>query len=722
MPLSPPGAAPLRVQAAAAASLLAEGVLPEDVGTAAGLANPAGGEYTPGVLADLADAIRRAAVSAAGALDRDGASNATADAAWAEGDETVDYLDSENAPWWDPEALAALLCATRVADGARGALRASDQAVMARRLADEHGWSPRDVGDLVWCIHTAQHTDTSASRGHAALSRGHVVTMARVEELADLALDLSGDGEADAAAAPQSDDHPHWWSRAEASALFPRALPATDWDVGNGLSGLSAVEGCALLAAALAAGGTAGRSDDGDGDGGFGRGGDSDGFSAARDESASAEYPRLTDDRDDRDSRRKAMGWPVSDIAAALRTVLDEPAEDGVGGWDEAREADGPPSDAATATASSRLARLAFSNASSSSSSSSSDASDTDASARVRRARANRRHANSNVVGTANAFSRRGVAGRGGGGVARASAPSVGPAPARRRRAPGGGWDAGCAARLAATLHGAYGWDVTPCVRLAADVLGWEGASPEAAAAAAAAARAPDVGWNAERAAVLVAALAEGAANEGSSSAFDGESQDGAWDVPGFIAPMADALVGEHDWSPLETAALLEHLQAWTAEDAAALALGLSNWADAGVAALLGALMEWRRRDRAEVAHVVRALISRPPGSGGEWQGGGALGKLLGVREGEARAAAAAAKGEAAKGDGADGEAALFAKSAAGLTISSRGRVRRDPRGGGGGGGDALLPHAFPSEPIQFGREREAGAETIGDGYSADAD
>ena len=256
-------------------------------------------------------------------------------------------------------------------------------------------------------------------------------------------------------------------------------------------------------------------------------------------------------------------------------------------------------------------------------------------------------------------------------------------------------------------------------MRLAADVLGWK-ASPEAAAAAAAAARAPDVGWNAERAAVLVAALAEGAANEGSSSAFDGESQDGAWDVPGFIAPMADALVGEHDWSPLETAALLEHLQAWTAEDAAALALGLSNWADAGVAALLGALMEWRRRDRAEVAHVVRALISRPPGSGGEWQGGGALGKLLGVREGEARAAAAAAKGEAAK------ETAATARRrfsrAAGLTISSRGRVRRDPRGGGGGGGDALLPHAFPSEPIQFGREREAGAETIGDGYSADAD
>ena len=218
----------------------------------------------------------------------------------------------------------------------------------------------------------------------------------------------------------------------------------------------------------------------------------------------------------------------------------------------------------------------------------------------------------------------------------------------------------------------------------------------------------------------MVAALAEGAAVVEESLEA---SLDGAWDVPGFIAPMADALVGEHDWSPLETAALLEHLQAWTAEDAAALASSLENWADAGVAALLGALMEWRRRDRAEVAHVVRALISRPPSSGGEWRGGGALGKLLGVREGEARAAAR----ETAKGDGADGEAALLAKSAfGGLTISSRvPRVRRDPRdprGGGGGGGDALLPHAFPSEPIQFGREREAGAETIGDGYSADAD
>ena len=205
MALCPPGAAPLRVQAAAAVSLLAEGVLPEDVGAAAGLVNPAGGEYTPGALADLADAIRRAAVSAAAALDRDGASAAWAEATKPEGDEAVDYRDSENAPWWDPEALAALLCATRGArDGAPGALRASDQAVMVRRLVDARGWSPRDVGDLVWCIHTAQHTDTRSfsSRAGALEARAHVVTMARVEELADLALELCGDGGAASASAP----------------------------------------------------------------------------------------------------------------------------------------------------------------------------------------------------------------------------------------------------------------------------------------------------------------------------------------------------------------------------------------------------------------------------------------------------------------------------------------------------------------------------------------
>ncbi len=707
------GAAPLRVQAAAAASLLADGVLPEDVGAAAGLANPAGGEYTPGVLADLADAIRRAAVSAAGALELDGASDATADAAWAEGDESIDYRDSENAPWWDPEALATLLCATHVADGAPGALRASDQAVMARRFVESHGWSTKDVGDLLWCIHTAQHTDTTA---HA--SRGgsrHVVTMARVEELADLALCLSGDG-------GDFDDEPsknafsdasakHSWSRAEAGALFPRALPATDWDAGNGLSGMSAVEGCALLAAALAAGGTAGRSGDGEGD--------SDGFSLGG--VRQTEYPRVSDDRDSRRTRQK--GWPVSDIAAALRTLLDEPAEDGVGGWDEAREGDEDPAGtkkpsrrepdvAANASASSSDVDVSSSDASS-------DASETKSSRRTEKKKNARRRArflggdtNSNVVGTVNAVSRRGVAGRGGGGVARASAPAVGPASFGTKRAPGGGWDAASAARLAASLHGAYGWDVAPCARLAADVLGWESKSPDAAAAAAAAVRHPDVGWNAERAATLVVALA---APSDLDDPSEDDAWDGSWDVPTFVAPMADALVGTHGWSPLETAALLEHLQVWCAEDAASLVFGLREWADAGLAALLGALMEWRHRDRGEVAHVVRALLASREG---EWQGGGALGKLLGVREGEARAAAAAEEEDESGGES-DPAAKKLRALAAGLTISSRGRGRR---GGGGGGGDAVPPHTFPPEPVRDGREPEAGSETIGDGYSADAD
>jgi hypothetical protein len=99
---SPPLAAPLRVQAAAAASLLAEGVLPEDVGAAAGLWNPGGGAYTPRLLADLADAVRRAAVSAAGSSEHGGSPAATADAAWGGSDDPVDYRDSENAAWWDP--------------------------------------------------------------------------------------------------------------------------------------------------------------------------------------------------------------------------------------------------------------------------------------------------------------------------------------------------------------------------------------------------------------------------------------------------------------------------------------------------------------------------------------------------------------------------------------------------------------------------------------------
>ena len=378
-----------------------------------------------------------------------------------------------------------------------------------------------------------------------------------------------------------------------------------------------------------------------------------------------------------------------------------------MGGWDEAREADGPPSDAATATTSSRLARLAFSNASSSSSSSSSDASDTDASARA----AARGRTGDTRTATSWGRRTRSVAAASPGAGAAASR-ALCPRPPRPRASgalrAGAGTRAARAARRDASRRVRVGRHARAC--------GW----PRTCSGGKA--RAPRRRRRRRRRRALPTSVGtpsappfwsrlsrEGAANEGSSSAFDGESQDGAWDVPGFIAPMADALVGEHDWSPLETAALLEHLQAWTAEDAAALALGLSNWADAGVAALLGALMEWRRRDRAEVAHVVRALISSPPGSGGEWQGGGALGKLLGVREGEARAAAAAAKGEAAKGDGADGERA-FREKRGGFDDFVAGARPAGPAGRGRGRGRRLAAAARsrPSPSSLGGNARRA--------------
>ena len=412
----------------------------------------------------------------------------------------------------------------------------------------------------------------------------------------------------------------------------------------------------------------------------------------------------------------------MSDIAAALRTVLDEPAEDGVGGWDEAREADGPPSDAATATASSRLARLAFSNASSSSSSSSSDASDTDASARARRARANRRHANSNVVGTANAFSRRGVAGRGGGGVARASAPSVGPAPARRRRAPGGGWDAAAqrgsprrfTARTGGTSRRACGWPRT---------------------CSGGKARAPRRRRRRRRRRALPTSV-----GTPSAPPFWSRLSRKARRTKARRARSTESLktargtcpVSSRPWRMRSSASTIgprsRRRRCWsTCRRGPRRTPPRSRWVYQ-----TGRTPAWRRcwarswSGAAETAQRSRTSSARSspdrPALGASGKAGARSGSCSACARASARAAAAAAKGEAAKGDGGDGEAALFAKSAAGLTISSRGRVRRDPRGGGGGGGDALLPHAFPSEPIQFGREREAGAETIGDGYSADAD
>jgi PPE-repeat protein len=48
---------------------------------------------------------------------------------------------------------------------------------------------------------------------------------------------------------------------------------------------------------------------------------------------------------------------------------------------------------------------------------------------------------------------------------------------------------------------------VAPSTRVAAEVLGWEGAAADAAADAAATLRSPSVGWNSARAAELLVRL-----------------------------------------------------------------------------------------------------------------------------------------------------------------------------------------------------------------------
>ena len=690
-PALPPGAAPLRVQAAAAASLLADGILPEDVGAAAGLANPGGGEYTPRVLADLADAIRAAAVSAAsspghvGMLPGDGnGSTRGADAAWSEGDGVIDYRDSQNAAWWDPESLATLLCATHRADGALQALDAVEQAAIIDTLVSHHEWSIHDVGDLLWCLHTTQTVDTSGTNRNS-----HNVTMHRVEELADVAFELSR--------TPTLTHGGFGWPIDDVATLFPRALPAPDWD-GGGVSGLSAVEGCALLAAALAAGGTKGRT-------GEGRDDDAcsvDSFASTR--GGQKQYPR-SDDVLDGDNN-PLLGWSVRDIAIGLRNILDEPAEDGVGAWDEERGMDvvdderrdertpyvqsvHEPPDASP----------------SSSSTSGSDRDNEKASLRRAARRARRRRsqllggdANSNRVGSVNSVSRRGAAGRGGGGVARLLVPLLGPSLDSTKRAPSGGWDPPSVARLAASLHGLYGWSVEPCVLLAADALGWEGRSPSAVAFAVATVRSPDVGWNSLNTAGLVSAMV--AAGEGGEDVWDG-----SFDVKDFLSPMCDALVENHAWTPKETAGVLEELMVWCAEDARDLITGLEEWAEVGIAQLLSGVMEWKKRDRNDVALIVKVLVETRG-----WGGGGVLGKLLGVHKGEALEASVVVESDDEEVSGIE----QVRLRAAGLTVSSKRR--------GGGEGDVLALHDWPPAPPADDVELSGRVETGADGYSADAD
>jgi hypothetical protein len=219
--------APLEIQAAAAASLLLEGCAPEDVGAAAGLANPDGvnGTWAPRQLAQLADLITSklndaaatAAAAAAAAAATSGASSAavqkTSDDAWND-DDGGDDDDEDAAPgWWDPEALARLLCALTKRGKADAFMPPVDQATLVHALVSEMRWLHSNAGDLLWCLHSAQE----AQEGDAGASSSDVSggsTMERVEECAEVALELArkrairGGG--------------CGWTRADAAGLLPR--------------------------------------------------------------------------------------------------------------------------------------------------------------------------------------------------------------------------------------------------------------------------------------------------------------------------------------------------------------------------------------------------------------------------------------------------------------------------------------------------------------------
>ena len=209
-------AAPLAIQAAAAASLLRDGVAPEDIGHAAGLANPDdGGGWAPRQLAHLADMVTSTLNDAAVAA-------ATAAAAAAPPDAWNDDDDVSPPGWWDPESLARLLCALTAA-GAGGGRHAghlvgafmppADQATLAHVLVTELRWTHGNAGDLLWCVHTAQEASgasaSASAGGGGGRGRGTGIggvmtsardeggldpgptTMARVEECAEVVLELA---------------------------------------------------------------------------------------------------------------------------------------------------------------------------------------------------------------------------------------------------------------------------------------------------------------------------------------------------------------------------------------------------------------------------------------------------------------------------------------------------------------------------------------------------
>ena len=624
-----PPLTPLGVRASAAASMLAEGVPPEDIGAAAGLANPEGGAWDAPSLARLVDAVatRLEGRASAAAREAAGASRAR----WA-GEAAT--LSDAPPPWWDPEALGALACALHASDG-RGvagagpgpALRASDLASIADVLATDLGWRDDDAADLLWCVHTASP--------HHAGPRDRI-DQARVERAAEIALALR---------------HDHAWSVRRCAVALARLLPAPDWDRG-GLAGMRAVEGCALLAAALRAGGERGTKNDG------GHRSDAGGSSSWW---GSDEEEEATDETDLWVASRPERGvaWGLADVASAVSSMLDETDPD-------------TPDTPDTGSASRRASESAPGE---------SDRRDHPPPSRALDPDRSSKHTVSVSLGF----------------------PS---APAGQARV--GGWHPAQATLLAGALRGGFGWSLSDASRVAAEALGWEGRDPEVAAEAVSVAVGADVGWSLEDAAELFnALLAEAAADameetkektdeetlknrdddvydddesgdetraeeeeDGSSvgasrrtrrakktsrrrmkhsrrrrdrervgvglARLDLGSLDSASDaadlreIATFLAPACDALAGRWGWSPRTIGSFLASVRVWDADAVAALFRRLDrDWADSGLATLARSLMRWRGRAPAEVAVVARALKERDPG----WTGGGPIGDAVGVED-----------------------------------------------------------------------------------------
>ena len=301
-------------------------------------------------------------------------------------------------------------------------------------------------------------------------------------------------------------------------------------------------------------------------------------------------------------------------------------------GGGRSAEADGPPSDAATATASSRLARLAFPTRPLRPLRPSTPRTPTRAPECAARGR-------TGDTRTATSWGRRTrsvAAASPGAGAAAARAGPLGPRPrAEAARAPGGPTrvaQRGSPRRFTARTGG-----TSRHARAGRGRARGEGASPEAAAAAGRRRALPDVGWNAERAAVLVAR--GGAANEGSSSAFDGESKT-ARDAPvyrahGGCARRRARLVPARDGGVVGAPAGVDR-------GGRRRARGLSNWADAAWRrcwARHGVAPQRPRRGRARRprAHLQTARLWGEAGGGAREAARRARGRARGGGGGEGR-------------------------------------------------------------------------------------